>query len=289
MAKVERVVAIDCILGEGPIWDERAGVLWWLDIFKPAVNRFDPKTGTNRVYPVDEPIYAMALREGGGMVAAMESGIGWLDLEGETFERVVDPTSGAAVNFNDGGCDREGRFWLGTMAKDWESPIGHLYRFDGDRTVRAMDAGIRISNGLGWSPDSSVMYFTDSVEQRIFAYDYDLAAGTISNKRTFVSIEAGVGILDGMTVDAEGHVWSAIWDGWRLRRYRPDGTLEREIEMPVKRPTSVMFGGSDLSTLYVTSATIHFTPEELEKQPMAGHVFAVETGITGLPEPRFAG
>jgi len=244
---------------------------------------------TRTYYPLDEPIYALVLREGGGFVAAMESGIGWLDLETGKFEIVADPKGGAPVNFNDGGCDRQGRFWLGSMAKDWESPIGHLYRFDADGTVSAMDAGVKISNGLGWSPDNSVMYFTDSIEQKIFAYDFDLAAGSITNKRTFVEIEEGVGILDGMTVDAEGHIWSAIWNGWRIRRYRPDGTLEREIEMPVQRPTSVMFGGPDLTTIYVTSATMSLEPEELEKQPMAGHVFAVDAGIQGLPEPRFAG
>jgi sugar lactone lactonase YvrE len=152
-----------------------------------------------------------------------------------------------------------------------------------------MDRGFTISNGIGWSPDDRTMYFTDTPSRRIYRYDFDAAAGRISNRRVFVEAAPGHGGPDGMTVDAQGFVWSAQFDRWCVNRYAPDGTLERSVRLPVQRPTTCMFGGPDLATLYVTSARMDLSEEALAAQPWAGGVFAIDAGVRGLAEPRFAG
>jgi sugar lactone lactonase YvrE len=152
-----------------------------------------------------------------------------------------------------------------------------------------MDRGFTISNGIGWGPDDRTMYFTDTPSRRIYRYDFDATTGGIANRRVFVEAEPGHGGPDGMTVDAEGFVWSAQFDRWCIHRYAPDGTLDRAVRMPVQRPTTCMFGGPDLATLYVTSARMDLADAALAAQPQAGGVFALEPGVRGLPEPRFAG
>jgi sugar lactone lactonase YvrE len=152
-----------------------------------------------------------------------------------------------------------------------------------------MDAGFQLSNGMGWSPDDRTMYFIDSAPREIYAYDFDAASGGIANRRVLVRIAEEHGLPDGMTVDAEGFLWVAQWNGGRVVRYDPDGKVERVVAMPVRRPTSCTFGGPDLSTLYITSGTMRMTAEELALEPRAGHLFALETDVRGLPEPHFAG
>ena len=167
--------------------------------------------------------------------------------------------------------------------------MGVLFRYDPDGSVHRCDAGYQLSNGLGWSPDNRTMYFIDSAPREIYAYDFDLASGEIKNRRTLVRIAEEHGLPDGMTVDAQGFLWVAQWNGGRIVRYDPEGKIERVVAMPVKRPTSVTFGGPDLTTLYITSGTMRMSEAELAAEPQAGDLFALETDIQGLPEPRFAG
>jgi sugar lactone lactonase YvrE len=283
----EPVLAVQSILGEGPAWNEGEQVLYWLDVFLPAINRFDPAIGINQAMRLDQPIYAFALRAKGGAIGSFEDGIGFVDLDHGTIDIIGDPKVGRPVNFNDGKCDRRGRFWTGTMAKDWSSPIGGLYRIEPSQRITQMDDGIVLSNGLVWSPDNRTMYFTDFGRRVIYAYDFEAETGVAHRRRPFIEVPEEAGFPDGMAVDAEGCLWVAHWDGWRVTRYGPSGQARQIIRMPVQRPTSCAFGGSDLSVLYITSARMGLSEEALAAAPLSG-VFAVRTDTAGLAEPKFA-
>jgi sugar lactone lactonase YvrE len=277
-------------LGEGPVWDAREQALYWVDIRAPALHRFDPETGATRAWPMPEAIGAAALREAGGALVALRSGLHRLDLETGSLELVCAPEPDRADNrLNDGRCDRQGRFWVGSMNDQSRVPTGALYRADADgRCHRVLD-GITVPNGLAWSPDGRVMYFADTPTRTIWAFDFDPVAGIPSRRRVFATVPDGAGYPDGATVDADGFLWSANWDGWQVTRYAPDGRPDRIVRLPVQRPTSCAFGGTALDVLYVTSAATRLTPEELARGPLAGGVFVVKAGVRGLPEPRFGG
>jgi L-arabinonolactonase len=241
-------------------------------------------------WTMPERIGSFALREQGGLVVAFASGFAFLNLETGAVERLAAPEAAMPRNrFNDGKCDRRGRFWAGTMDDRLSEHSGALYRFDPDRSCHRMDSNIGISNSLAWSPDDRRFYFADTMDRAIYVYDFDLDGGAIANKRVFCTTEGQPGSPDGSTIDAEGFLWNAQWDGWRLVRYAPDGRIDRIVELPVQKPTSCMFGGEDLSILYVTSAVWDLAGEALSAQPQAGGLFALDVGVRGLPEPRFAG
>jgi sugar lactone lactonase YvrE len=264
--------------------------LYRVDIVGKAVRRLVPGTGAQAAWPTPSEVGSLALRTAGGAVLALRTGFALLDLGTGTVEPLADPEPDAPRNrFNDGACDRAGRFWAGTLHDDEVDPVGALHRLDPDRTWTTALHGVVCSNGLGWSPDDRTAYVTDSRVGRIDAFDYDLATGTLSGRRPFVVLEPRDGFPDGLTVDAEGFVWSAVWDGWRLVRYAPDGTVDRVVPMPVQRPTSVALGGPDLRTLYVTSASYGLSPDARAAQPLAGSLFALRTEVPGLPEPRYGG
>lgn len=282
----------DCanLLGEGPVWDASASTLWWIDIQNPTFWCLETRTGRVRSWPLPKVPGSFALRRGGGFFFAFRGGFATLAEPGA--EPTMLGTPGLTLGderFNDGKADRAGRFWTGTLDRKLSRPIGQLYRVEPGLRVTAVDQGVTIANGIGWSPDDTTMYFTDTPSRRIYRYDFDAAAGRVSNRRVFVEAEPGHGGPDGMTVDAQGYVWSAQFDRWCVNRYAPDGRLDRSIRVPVQRPTSCMFGGPDLATLYVTSARFDLTAADLAAQPQAGGVFALEPGVRGLPEPRFAG
>lgn len=297
---VECVLEARATLGECPVWCPREAALYWIDTEGTALHCFDPATGDDRAWPLPEHIGSLALRERGGVVAAMASGFHFIDLETGAVEKLIDPEADIAENmFNDGKCDRRGRFWAGSACKDYTNPppgpTGALYRLDPDLTCHKMDDGIYESNTLAWSPDNRIMYFGDSTSGVIYAYDFDIEAGSIANRRVFARtadvappLPAGAA-ADGSTIDAEGFLWSCFWDGWRVVRYAPDGAIDRVVEMPVQRPTSAMFGGADLGTLYITSARTGLSDGDLAEQPLAGGLFAYDAGVKGMPEPRFAG
>ena len=191
-----------------------------------------------------------------------------------------------ACRFNDGAVDRRGRFWAGTLGDPFNNS---LYRLDPDGSIQRMATGFDICNGIGWSPDNRVMYFTDSTPAIIYAFDYDIESGEIDNRRVFVDSSDRRGLPDGLTVDSEGFVWSARWDGACVERYDPDGRLERTLTLPATFPTSVAFGGDHLDVLYITSARTEIPAEKRLLHPLDGDLFRVQLDIRGLPEPEFAG
>jgi len=291
--QVEHVLASQSRLGEGPIWHHEEKTLYWVDIHRKRVERYQPASGRHDRFAFHSAITALGLRARGGFVVATDKGFAFWDGHSTELEFIQDPEQDRPHNrFNDGAVDPGGRFWAGTMYEGPETEElaeGRLYRLDADRTVRLMETGLTISNGVGWSPDKKTMYFTDTLRRVIYAYDFDVATGTIENRRPFVRTPEELGFPDGMAVDSEGFIWSAHWGGWRIRRYDPQGKVEREILLPVECPTSCTFGGEDLSELYITSAWTALSAESRSEQPQAGDLFRIKVDVKGQPETLFAG
>lgn len=282
---VEVVLEARAELGEGPVWDPRENVLRWVDILPGEVHRFDPAGGGDSAFTVGEPVGTVAARSGGGLVLATASGIWTCAADGSDrrplHEIDTDPPGG---RFNDGKADPWGRFWAGTMLEGTDGAAA-LYRFDPGEPPRTLVTGVSVSNGLGWSPEGTTMYYVDTQTRGVDAFDHDPATGAITNRRRFAEIERGW--PDGLTVDAEGGVWVALWDGWGLCRFAPDGRRTDLVELPVQRVTSCAFAGPDLSTLYITSARTGLP--EPGAQPLAGALFAVTPGVCGQPPGEWAG
>lgn len=286
-------IQIDCVvkgedrLGECPLWCDREQVLWWVDSRGPSLRRWDPASGQTRVITLPSTLGSIAFREQGGMLAALQTGIHFLDTESGALKVAAQPEANLPGNrFNDGRCDRAGRFWAGTMSDVRREPTGSLYRLSADLECTRQREGIVVPNSITWSPDNRTMYFADTHRTTIWAFDFDLASGSISNERVFAE---GGGRPDGSCIDADGGLWNAEYGGWRIVRYSPSGKIDRVIELPVANPTCCCFGGAALDTLFITSATQRLTAEDLARQPLAGSVFAVRPGAHGLPEARFAG
>jgi sugar lactone lactonase YvrE len=287
-AAVELVLDARADLGEGPRWDAARQRLLWVDIMRGRVHAFTPSTGACRNVAVGQPVGALAGGRDGRLVLAVAGGFARLDLDSQKFEMQAAVEADRPQNrMNDGACDGAGRFWAGTMALDEGPGAGALYRLDPDLTVHTMLTGVSISNGLDWSLDGRRMYYVDSPTRRIDVFDFELATGSIANRRTFVEVPADAGVPDGLTVDAAGFVWLALWGGAALRRYAPDGTLERVVPLPVTHPTSCAFGGAGLDELYVTSARRPLTGEEKARQPQAGGVLRLRPGVAGRPAHLF--
>jgi sugar lactone lactonase YvrE/DNA-binding IclR family transcriptional regulator len=284
------VIPSSCFIGEGPVWLEKSARLLWVDVLAPAVLVGNPADGSYKSFPAPEVIGCIVPRRRGGFVAATRSGFKAVDLDSGTFSALAATESDLPANrFNAGKCDRLGRFWAGSMSLAATPGKGTLWRLDADGTAHAMATGIHVSNGLGWSPDDRVFYHTDTPKREIYAYDFDLASGSISNRRVFVRVPEDAGFPDGIAVDAEGFVWSAQWDAWRITRYAPDGRVDRVIHMPVPRPGSLAFGGPDLTTLFITSARARLSAAQLAEAPLSGSVFALETGIRGQATVAYSG
>jgi len=287
---VASAIPTTAFLGEGPTWLASEGKLAFVDILAPSIIVADPQDGSFRTHAMPELVSAVVPRRRGGFLAATQTGLKAVDLETGKIATIAAPEAGKPGNrFNDGKCDRRGRFFAGTLAIDTTPGHGSLYRLDPEGGCVKVDTGFHISNGLGWSPDDKRFYFTDSGFRRIYVYDYDIETGSIAGRRLFVELPEGVGTPDGLAVDAEGHVWSAHWDGWCVTRYDPDGRVDRVINVPAPRPTSCAFGGPDLSTLYVTSARIRLSAQQLAEAPLSGSVFAIRAGVRGLLETPFEG
>jgi sugar lactone lactonase YvrE len=290
MTNVRSVLDARSLLGEGPFWDVAEQRLYWVDIKGRLIHRFDPATGRDESWPTPEDVGSLATREQGGLVIALKSGFYFYDLATATATPAALPKGEPAHNrFNDGKTDRQGRFWAGSMDDEEKRNTGGLYRLKPDLSCDRMVDGIICSNSLCWSPDSRAMYYADSWQSTVWAWDFEPASGEISNRCVFATTTGkGVG-ADGATVDAEGFVWLALWGAWRVVRYDPKGRIDRTVEMPVRNPTCPAFGGPDLDIMYVTSATNRLSPDQLAQQPLAGNLFAVDVGVKGLPEMRFKG
>jgi L-arabinonolactonase len=274
------------LLGECPVWCPKEQALYWVDSRAPALRRLDPATRAVTSWPMPELIGSYALRENGGFVVGLQTCIAFFDPATGVRPIAAPEPPEKAMRFNDGKCDRRGRYWVGTKRDGINDASGSLYCLTPDLTCTAMDDNISMPNSLAWSPDDRVMYFADSKLGSIFRYPFDIDAGTIGPRHVFAQCDWHP---DGATIDQEGFLWSAGYDGWRVTRYAPDGRVDRVIEMPVQRPTSCAFGGADLATLYVTTASQRLTEEQRARQPLAGALLALDVGVRGLPEPRFAG
>jgi sugar lactone lactonase YvrE len=292
MAEVEHVLEVHNVIGEGPVWHSQEGCLYWVNfIGQYQILRFSPQTQRLEVFETGMPVMALGIRKTGDFIAATAKGIANWNIQRGSFEQFCDPLAGrTGIRFNDAATDSQGRFWVGTLNDaNPKGPDGELFCIQGDDSCRLMDKNITVANGIGWSPDRTIMYFTDSFRYCIYAYNYSAESGTIANRRIFVQTSPDGGLPDGLTVDTEGFVWSAYCGGWRVVRYNPEGKVDREYRLPVANPTSCAFGGERLDELYITSANLGLSEEDKRKHPQSGDLFCLRAGITGMDEPRFAG
>lgn len=288
---VELALDAKAQLGEGPLWDERAGVLWWLDIMRGHVHRFDPRSGDDRIFEVGQPVGAAALREqGDSLVLAIKDGFATLDLKSGSVEMLAEVEIELSGNrLNDGYCDPRGRFWAGSMSMGESEATGSLYRLDGDHTATKMLSGVGTSNGIDWSPDERTMYFADTPTQNVDAFDFEAETGAISNRRTLITVPDGEGSPDGLVLDEDGWLWVALWRGSQLRRYSPDGELHLIVHLPAERVTKCAFGGAGFEDLYITTASIGLSGAQRAEQPHAGSVFRCRPGVRGRAASRYRG
>src|ERR1700692_1531121 len=241
MGEVEHVLEVRNVIGEGPVWHSQEGLLYWVNFIEQfQILRFSPQTRRLEIFETGMPVMALGIRKAGGFIAATAKGIATWDTQRKMFEPLCDPLAQReGFRFNDAATDSEGRFWVGTLNNaNPRGPDGELFCVQGDGSSRAMDKDITVANGIGWSPDRKIMYFTDSFRYSIYAYDYAADPGTITNRRTFVQTSPDGGVPDGLTVDSEGFVWSAFWGGWKVVRYNPEGKVDREYRLRVPNPTS---------------------------------------------------
>ncbi len=283
----ELVLDSQAELGEGPHWDAAAGELLWVDIPAGAVHRFDPATGADRSFSAGELVGAAVPRAAGGFALALRDSFATVDEKGGALHRLAPVEADRPeTRMNDGACDSAGRFWAGTTSVTEDEPAGSLYRLTPDGELATMLTGITISNGIGWSPDDTVMYYIDTPSQLLEAFDFDASSGAISGRRQVAAIDPSDGHPDGLTVDAEGCVWVALWDGSAVRKYTPGGELAGIVDVAASRPTSCAFGGPELDVLYITSARKE--PGRFGRRD-GGGVFAARTGSRGFPSHPFAG
>jgi sugar lactone lactonase YvrE len=283
----ELVVDAHARLGEGPVWCAGEQVLYWVDIDLGRIHRFDPATGRDAHMDVGEPVGAVTPTRSGGLVLAAKSGFAQIEAWLQPPQRLAEVEADRLeTRMNDGACDSRGRFWAGTMHVRADPGHGSLYRLDQNGTVTLMVQDVSISNGIAWSPDDTVMYYVDTPSGGVDAFDFDREDGTISNRRRMIDVARADGQPDGLVVDAEGHLWLALWDGWSVRRYRPDGVVVAVVGVPCARVMKCAFGGPGLNALYITTASPDAPAAD---QPHAGGLFLAHPGVTGLPATPFAG
>ncbi|MFB6637126.1 SMP-30/gluconolactonase/LRE family protein [Streptomyces chartreusis] len=280
-AGYEIAVRAEAELGEGPTWDARSGRLLWIDILRARIHTYDPVSGRRTVRTTPQHVGAVKPRAGGGLVLNLRDGVGLLDADDSFRWLHHEPVPGRRAN--DAAVAPDGSLWAGTMRYDEAPGGGSLSRFTGDGSVELVLDDVAVSNGTGWSPDGGLMYYIDSPTRRIDVFDH--ADGRVGGRRPFVEIEAGAGFPDGLTVDADGCVWVALWDGSAVRRYTPAGELDRVVELPVPRVTACAFAGPDLTDLYITTARVGLK----SPLPLSGSLLVVPGAGKGLAQPAFAG
>jgi L-arabinonolactonase len=288
--RITRIGTTKDQLGESPVWDERRQRLYWIDALAGLIHALNPVTGATEQFSVPAPIGSLALRGDGGAVLALRNGFARYDFDIRAL--TIGPSIGLdhpKVRLNDGKADPYGRFVAGTMHGDRaqdEAPLGGLYRLDASGALELLETNLAVSNGPCFGPNGTTFYLADSARRVIWAYDYG-QDGPLSNKRVFVDTEAQASGCDGATIDSEGYLWSVLVRTGKIARFAPNGTIAHTIDMPIRHPTSVAFGGPDLDVLYVTSISrSHALGDD---HPDAGGLFAVEgLGVRGLPALRFA-
>jgi sugar lactone lactonase YvrE len=284
MHSVDLVLEAGCRLGEGPVWDERDARLMFVDILAGTVHRYDPADQRHEVVDVGPPVGAAVPRAGGGVALAVRAGFALLDGASADVVPIADVRLGVGEQrMNDGKVDPAGRFWAGTHSADGVEGAAALYRLELDRSVTTVLDGVTISNGLDWSPDHRTMYYIDTPSGGVDSFAFDLGSGAIECRRRLVDIVGG--LPDGMTVDADGCLWVAVFGGGAVHRYAPDGRLDCVVRLPVSLATSCAFGGSGLDILFITTASHRLSSPE----PSAGALFACRPGVQGLASHRYAG
>jgi sugar lactone lactonase YvrE len=276
-------------LGEGPTWDSRRGVLHWVDILAGRLHTYDPAAREDSFVSLGEPIGCAARRKESGFVLGLRSGIWGMDPATGRHTQIATPEPDLPGNrFNDGKCDPGGRFLAGTMDNAESEANGSLYSFTPDGKIKRLLSGLRISNGLTWNPSYNTFYFIDTPTRMVVAYDYDMETGGIAHPRPVVRVPEEMGWPDGMTSDQEGMLWVAMWGGAKITRWNPvSGNCIQTIPLPARNVTSCVFGGAELSDLYITTARKGMTSEQLARQPLSGGLFRIKTEVKGIPTFEF--
>ena len=289
MDRVDVVLSSRAELAEGPVWHPEERALYWVNIKAREIHRFDPATGHDQFWKTPADVGSIGLRARGGMVVALKTGFFFFEPPG-SFHAIAEPEPDLPDNrFNDGKTDRQGRFWAGSLYDPDESrPTGGLYRLDRDLSCHRLVDGIHASNGLAFSPDSRTVYYADSRRRTVWAWDFDAASGTLSNRSVFIELKGSEGTPDGAAVDDDGCYWLTQPPAGLIVRYDPKGRIDRIVRMPVSQPTCVAFGGPRMDTLYVTTATYRMPAQALTGEPLAGALFAFSPGISGPPDAYFA-
>ncbi|UOQ50780.1 SMP-30/gluconolactonase/LRE family protein [Hymenobacter cellulosivorans] len=277
-------------LGEGALWNPLDQRLYWVDIEGQALHIFDPVTGHDRQLPTGSKVGTVVPAGPDSVLVALQSGLHRLHTGTGELTCLVNPLETPSLRFNDGKCDPAGRFWVGTLDMDGAEHQAALYRLDADGSLHTMLAGVSISNGLVWTQDQRTMYYVDTPTQSVQAFDYDHASGAITNGRVIIRIPEKDGSPDGMTIDADNHLWIALWGGAQVVCYDPaSGEKLASVPVPAPHTTSCAFGGPGLTTLFITTARQDLTPEQLAQYPLSGNVFATEPGAVGVPANEYRG
>lgn len=284
----QNVLTARARLGEGPCWHPRKQLLYWVDIYNHRVHEFNSTTGEQNFFDVGEVVGCIAPAGTNRFIMALRHRLAFLDTSNGEVTPIIDVEENqpSDIRLNDGKCDAAGRFWFGSMSTS--GATARLFRYDPDGSLHVLLTGLTGSNGLGWSPDQSTFYLTDSPLKKIYAFDFDLDSGNISNQRVFAEINID-GVPDGLAVDRDGCIWSAIWDGWCIVKFDPTGKEIARISMPVQRPTCCVFGNQDLATLYITSASVGLSEKEIQESFYSGDLFSLATNTSGMPTYEFAG
>jgi sugar lactone lactonase YvrE len=272
--------------GEGPFWDARVGKLFFVDMLAGAVVEWDT-AGPVKRHPLGRPVVAVVrARSSGGYVLAVEHGFAFADAGMDMERALPEVFAGPTSRMNEGGCDPQGRFYCGSMAYDYRTGAGSLYRLNADRSVETVLTGVTISNGLQWSRDGSRVFYNDTATGRVDVFDFDGVTGAFTNRRPFAIIDGTDGAPDGMAIDEEDGIWVALWGGSAVRRYDSRGDLSEIVELPVPKVTACAFGGRDGRTLYITTSREGMAEGDF---PQAGSIFSVEAGVRGAVQHAFAG
>jgi sugar lactone lactonase YvrE len=287
---IETVLDFRATIGESPTWLAQERAIYWIDVKAPALHRYRPDDGSTFTWPVTSDIGGFALTADGGAVVALRQGLFRLDLDsGALLLLAPPPFDPALFRFNEGGCDATGRFWIGVMFDPLKASMtpraGRLHSFTFEEGLRDEPDAAELHNGMVWSGDGETFFLSHSNSGQIIAFDYDENGGLISNRRVFATVPAELGVPDGAAMDAEGGYWAALHGGGKLRRFRPDGSVDRDIDLPVSQPTMPAFAGDDLAMLYLTSASDQMSAEAKAKEPLAGALLRLRVGIRGVARP----
>jgi sugar lactone lactonase YvrE len=289
-AEAQVAVQASCQLGEGSLWDTLNARLYWVDIVGHRVFSYDPSSGANLEYDVGEDVGTVVVSRNGKLVLGLRSGVAAFDPETRALTKLVALEPDKPGNrLNDGKCDPRGRLWVGSMVEDGQRGNGALWAVEPTLRASSKLAGVDCSNGLVWTRDERTFYYIDTPTQRVRAFDFVADSGALSNERVVFELPREQGSPDGMTIDQDDHLWIALWGGSRVLRVDPRaGTVVFEVSVPAERVTSCAFAGPELDELFITTARIGATPEQLQTQPLAGSLFRARLPFRGVPAPRFA-